>query len=290
MERASGIEPPSKAWEAFILPMNYARIVTDLIILAFFLLFGKYDGERSVLQRGDELGDIVKDGDMRIGSERFVARRARRDACEVQAGVAGGLGVDKTVADVECILFCNLEMFECRQQACRIGLVRLDIVAADDEVDEFRNAVEVEFLLDAVMRLIGDDGDPGAVFAQPAQCCDRMREKGRAGRHVAVGFRGIGAHEGFGLFLIVRRQDLLDGLDHGQSDGDADHIIRAVAVAELLQRDMEAFEDGRLGIDEGIVKIEEIETVSVHRQHSFLICGKNPLLKTYKSHILLMKN
>ena len=32
MERASGIEPPSKAWEAFILPMNYARI--DLIILS----------------------------------------------------------------------------------------------------------------------------------------------------------------------------------------------------------------------------------------------------------------
>lgn len=68
MERASGIEPPSKAWEAFILPMNYARIVTDLIILTFFLLFGKYDGERSVLRRGDEFGDIVKDGDMRIGS------------------------------------------------------------------------------------------------------------------------------------------------------------------------------------------------------------------------------
>ena len=26
MERAMGIEPTSKAWEAFILPMNYARI------------------------------------------------------------------------------------------------------------------------------------------------------------------------------------------------------------------------------------------------------------------------
>ena len=27
MERAMGIEPTSKAWEAFILPMNYARIM-----------------------------------------------------------------------------------------------------------------------------------------------------------------------------------------------------------------------------------------------------------------------
>ena len=25
MERARGIEPPSKAWEAFVLPLNYAR-------------------------------------------------------------------------------------------------------------------------------------------------------------------------------------------------------------------------------------------------------------------------
>jgi hypothetical protein len=25
MERAKGIEPSSKAWEAFVLPMNYAR-------------------------------------------------------------------------------------------------------------------------------------------------------------------------------------------------------------------------------------------------------------------------
>ena len=25
MERAMGVEPTSKAWEAFILPMNYAR-------------------------------------------------------------------------------------------------------------------------------------------------------------------------------------------------------------------------------------------------------------------------
>ncbi len=27
MERAMGIEPTSKAWEAFILPMNYARMI-----------------------------------------------------------------------------------------------------------------------------------------------------------------------------------------------------------------------------------------------------------------------
>lgn len=27
MERASGVEPPSEAWEAAVLPINYARIL-----------------------------------------------------------------------------------------------------------------------------------------------------------------------------------------------------------------------------------------------------------------------
>ena len=35
MEREMGIEPTSKAWEAFILPMNYARNSIDLIILPY---------------------------------------------------------------------------------------------------------------------------------------------------------------------------------------------------------------------------------------------------------------
>ena len=30
MERATGIEPVSEAWEAAVLPLNYARILTDL--------------------------------------------------------------------------------------------------------------------------------------------------------------------------------------------------------------------------------------------------------------------
>ena len=32
MEQAMGVEPTSKAWEAFILPMNYARILNKTII------------------------------------------------------------------------------------------------------------------------------------------------------------------------------------------------------------------------------------------------------------------
>ena len=46
MERAMGIEPTSKAWEAFILPMNYARaekqcsFISYDRILAHFYCFG----------------------------------------------------------------------------------------------------------------------------------------------------------------------------------------------------------------------------------------------------------
>ena len=41
MERARGIEPPSLAWEADILPMNYARVITDLNILSRVVRFFK---------------------------------------------------------------------------------------------------------------------------------------------------------------------------------------------------------------------------------------------------------
>ena len=46
MERAMGIEPTSKAWEAFILPMNYARkekrfrFIRYCKIIARFFRFG----------------------------------------------------------------------------------------------------------------------------------------------------------------------------------------------------------------------------------------------------------
>ena len=37
MERAKGIEPSSKAWEAFILPMNYARMNIAMDAMCHFL-------------------------------------------------------------------------------------------------------------------------------------------------------------------------------------------------------------------------------------------------------------
>ena len=41
MERARGIEPPSLAWEADILPMNYARVIADLSSLSWAAWFFK---------------------------------------------------------------------------------------------------------------------------------------------------------------------------------------------------------------------------------------------------------
>ena len=31
MERVQGIEPSSKAWEAFVLPLNYTRVLTMMV-------------------------------------------------------------------------------------------------------------------------------------------------------------------------------------------------------------------------------------------------------------------
>tara|TARA_Y100000031_G_scaffold43265_1_gene49665 strand:- start:11252 stop:11524 length:273 start_codon:yes stop_codon:yes gene_type:complete len=33
LERARGIEPPSKAWEAFVLPLNYARLGNRVVLV-----------------------------------------------------------------------------------------------------------------------------------------------------------------------------------------------------------------------------------------------------------------
>ena len=45
----------------------------------------------------------------------------------------------------------------------------LDVVAADNEVDELGHVVDVEFLLDAAVRLVGDDADFGARGLDGAQ-------------------------------------------------------------------------------------------------------------------------
>ncbi len=47
-----GVEPTSKAWEAFILPMNYAR--KDFISIAFVLLFDKGEFALSIANYAEE--------------------------------------------------------------------------------------------------------------------------------------------------------------------------------------------------------------------------------------------
>lgn len=252
MERASGIEPPSKAWEASILPMNYARVIADSIILPLFVVFCKLVFER---------GDGGQDGDVGVAGEGLGAGGAGGDGEEVDSGIAGGLGVDVAVAGVEDVVFGHVEVVDGAQQACGLWFVALDVVAADDEVDELGHAIDVELLLDTAVRLVGDDADFGACGLDGAQCLDGAGEEGRAGRHVAVGLGAVGIDEVFGFGCVCRADDALDGLDHGQADGLLDALVGHIGVAELLQGDVEAFDDGGLGIDERVVEIEEVEAV-----------------------------
>lgn len=121
--------------------------------------------------------------------------------------------------------------------------------------------VDVEFLLDAAVRLVGDDADFGARGLDGAQGLDGAGEEGRAWRHVAVGLGAVGVDEALGLGVVRGADDALDGLDHGQADGLLDALVGHVGVAELLQGDVEALDDGGLGIDERVVEIEEVKTI-----------------------------
>ena len=121
--------------------------------------------------------------------------------------------------------------------------------------------VDVEFLLDAAVRLVGDDADFGACGLDGAQGLDGTGEEGRAGRHVAVGLGAVGVDEALGLGVVRGADDALDGLDHGQADGLLDALVGHIGIAELLQGDVEALDDGGLGIDERVVEVEEIEMV-----------------------------
>lgn len=49
MERATGIEPASSAWEADILPMNYARVLNFYIISEPFYYVQRYFEQIEIL-------------------------------------------------------------------------------------------------------------------------------------------------------------------------------------------------------------------------------------------------
>ena len=45
LERVKGIEPSSKAWEAFVLPLNYTRVCKLLILMRIYVKYLKKTGE-----------------------------------------------------------------------------------------------------------------------------------------------------------------------------------------------------------------------------------------------------
>lgn len=213
-----------------------------------------------------ELGDAFEDGDVRIFGKVGGRRRAGCDGKEVDAGVLGGFGIDVAVAGVEDVGLFDAEVLDGAQQACGLWLMVRDIVAADNEVDEFGHVVDVEFFLYAAVRLVGDDADFCSRFLDGAQCRDGAGEERCAGGHVTVGLGAVMVDEMFGLIFIVRADDAFDGLGHGQTDGVFDAFVGNVLVAKFLERDMETLDDGRLGVDKGVVEIEEIETI-IHEQN-----------------------
>ena len=211
-----------------------------------------------------ECGDVGQNGDMRVFGKVGGRRRAGRDGEKVDAGILGGFGVDIAVAGVEDVGFFDAEMLNGTQQARGLGLVALDVVAADNQVDELGDMVDVKFFLNAAVRLVGDDADFGAGCLDGAQSFYGTGEEGRTGRHVAVGLKPVVVEEMTRFVVIFCRNDDFCGIDDGQADGFLDAFVRSIFVAEFLERDMETFDNGRFGIDERVVKVKEIKAV-IHK-------------------------
>lgn len=73
MERASGVEPPSEAWEAAILPINYARDIKFLLrkvqIRCNTLKGREFDRPQSLVLSG--LPDLALKIEYRLGKLAF---------------------------------------------------------------------------------------------------------------------------------------------------------------------------------------------------------------------------
>ncbi len=207
---------------------------------------------------------------MRVFGKVGGRRRAGGDGEKVDAGVLGRFGVNPAVAGVENVGLLDAEVLDGTQQARGLRLMALDVVAADNQVDEFGDVVDIEFFLNAAVRLVGDDADFGARRFDGAQRLYGAGEEGRAGCHVAVGLGAVVVEKVTGLFVIFRGDDDFYGIEDGQADGLFDAFVGNVLVAEFFERDMKAFDDGCFGIDECVVKVKEIETV-IHKQN-FLFC------------------
>ena len=67
MERAMGIEPTSKAWEAFILPMNYARMMKRFRFIRYCKIIARF------CRFGNTAGNNISGT-----AGRFIRRRPER--------------------------------------------------------------------------------------------------------------------------------------------------------------------------------------------------------------------
>lgn len=224
-----------------------------------------------------QAAQILADGHVRIGVERGGGRRARAHGGERDGGLLRGARVDDTVADVERLLTRGAEGAQRGLDALGRGLRRLDILDADDAVDEVARARLVEFLLDAAARLRGDDADARAARAQGAQHVERVGEEMRAGRHVAVGEMAVILDERVNLGGVLVARDAAHGLLHRQADGLADDIVRHLRPRIGVECQAEAFEDALLGIDQGVIEIEQVQRIAHVKSPHWLCRGAQGL-------------
>ncbi len=84
---------------------------------------------------------------------------AGEDGDEAQAGVGGGLGINRGVADVDGIRGGDPETLEGEEEARGVRLEGGDVFGAEDVGEGVEEALALEDFLDAVAQLLADDGE-----------------------------------------------------------------------------------------------------------------------------------
>ncbi len=171
----------------------------------------------------------------------------------VNSGRPGGADVVGRVSDVDRVFRPSTEPLEREQNAVRVRLPALELVAAHDRAEEVAGRELIEREVDRLLALRGDDAEAAALPVQPPDDVLHPREEREPGVERNV-VRTVDGHE----LVHPRRLDRLHLLPQGRASDTGQQPFVGHVVSEDRPRGMpERGEDHRPRVDEGAVEVEE---------------------------------
>ena len=162
---------------------------------------------------------------------------------EIHLGIEGGLCIDRTVADVECLFPVSAEFLQGFEDALRVGLHRFHVLASDDDIEEILREMLVYHLLDAITELGGDDSYLGSLSLELMEYGFRFGKQDGVHVHVLVRFLDVFFPVGGEGFRIVDAGE--DGKRFFQclADGALDLLVGDAGVSVAFEYVAEADDD-----------------------------------------------